>query len=126
MTEYKKIFISSILMLIIDLIYLKNIGTPVFGKLIKKIQGTDLKLNLLGAGFSYLFLIIAINYFVIIPEKNLMSAFILGLCIYGVFDATNLAIFVKYSIEASVIDTIWGGTLFTITTFITYKLLKIV
>ena len=35
----------------------------VFGKLVKNIQGSDLKINLLGAGFSYLFLIIAINYF---------------------------------------------------------------
>lgn len=123
--NYKKILISSVLMLVIDLVYLKNIGTPVFGKLIKNIQGNELKLNLLGAGFSYLFLIIAINYFVIIPEKSILSAFILGLCIYGVFDATNLAIFEKYSIKASIIDTIWGATLFSITTFLTYKLLNI-
>ena len=123
--NYKKILISAILMLVIDLFYLKNIGTPIFGKLVKNIQGTDLKLNLLGAGFSYLFLIIAINYFIIIPEKSIVSAFVLGLCIYGVFDATNLAIFEKYSIKASIVDTIWGAILFSITTFITYKLLKI-
>lgn len=112
-------------MLVIDLLYLKNIGTPIFGKLVKNIQGTDLKLNLLGAGFSYLFLIIAINYFIIIPEKSIFSAFVLGLCIYGVFDATNLAIFEKYSIKASIVDTVWGAILFSITTFITYKFLKI-
>tara|TARA_B100001093_G_scaffold515484_1_gene591914 strand:+ start:1694 stop:2071 length:378 start_codon:yes stop_codon:yes gene_type:complete len=123
--NYKKILISAILMLVIDLFYLKNIGTPIFGKLVKNIQGKDLKLNLLGAGFSYLFLIIAINYFIIIPEKSIVSAFVLGLCIYGVFDATNLAIFEKYSIKASIVDTIWGAILFSITTFITYKLLKI-
>ncbi len=123
--NYKKILISAILMLLIDLFYLKNIGTPIFGKLVKNIQGKDLKLNLLGAGFSYLFLIIAINYFIIIPEKSIVSAFVLGLCIYGVFDATNLAIFEKYSIKASIVDTIWGAILFSITTFITYKLLKI-
>jgi len=124
--NYKKILISSILMLVIDLFYLKNIGTPIFGDLVKKIQGNDLKLNMLGAGFSYLFLIIAINYFIIIPEKSILSAFILGLCIYGVFDATNLAIFEKYSVKASVVDTIWGAILFSITTFVTYKLLKII
>ena len=51
--NYKKILISSVLMLVIDLVYLKNIGTPVFGKLIKNIQGSELKLNLVGACFSY-------------------------------------------------------------------------
>jgi uncharacterized membrane protein len=106
------------------MIYLKNLGTPIFSKLIKNIQGTNLKLNIYGAIASYLFLIIAINYFIIIPNKSILSAFILGLCIYGVFDATNLAIFEKYSIKASIVDTIWGGTLFTITTFLTYKLIK--
>ena len=58
--DFKKIIISSVILLAVDLIYLKNIGTPVFGKLVKNIQGSELKLNILGAFISYLFLILAI------------------------------------------------------------------
>ena len=122
--DFKKIIISSVILLAVDLIYLKNIGTPVFGKLVKNIQGSELKLNILGAFISYLFLILAINYFILIPKKKIFDAFILGLCIYAVFDGTNLAIFKNYTIHASLIDTLWGGTLFAITTFLTYKIIK--
>jgi len=118
----KKIVISSVVLLMIDLIYLKNIGTPVFSKVVNNIQGSELKLNFLGAFISYLFLIIAINYFILIPKKSILDAFILGLCIYAVFDGTNLAIFKDYSIKAAIIDSLWGGILFAITTYITLRL----
>ena len=106
----------------IDLIYLKNIGAPIFGKVVNDIQGSELKLNFLGAFISYLFLIIAINYFILIPKKSILDAFILGLCIYAVFDGTNLAIFKDYSVKAAIIDSLWGGILFAITTYITLRL----
>ena len=118
----KKIVISSVVLLMIDLIYLKNIGTPVFSKVVNNIQGSELKLNFLGAFISYLFLIIAVNYFILIPKKSILDAFILGLCIYAVFDGTNLAIFKDYSVKAAIIDSIWGGILFAITTYITLRL----
>lgn len=118
----KKIVISSVVLLMIDLIYLKNIGTPVFSKVVNNIQGSELKLNFLGAFISYLFLIIAINYFILIPKKSILDAFILGLCIYAVFDGTNLAIFKDYSVKAAIIDSLWGGILFAITTYITLRL----
>lgn len=118
----KKIVISSVVLLMIDLIYLKNIGTPVFSKVVNNIQGSELKLNFLGAFISYLFLIIAINYFILIPKKSIFDAFILGLCIYAVFDGTNLAIFKDYSVKAAIIDSLWGGALFAITTYITLRL----
>ena len=118
----KKIVISSVVLLMIDLLYLKNIGTPVFSKVVNNIQGSELKLNFLGAFISYLFLIIAINYFILIPKKSILDAFILGLCIYAVFDGTNLAIFKDYSIKAAIIDSLWGGILFAITTYITFRL----
>jgi uncharacterized membrane protein len=118
----KKIVISSVVLLMIDLIYLKNIGAPIFGKVVNDIQGSELKLNFLGAFISYLFLIIAINYFILIPKKSILDAFILGLCIYAVFDGTNLAIFKDYSVKAAIIDSLWGGILFAITTYITLRL----
>ena len=121
----KKIIISSVVLLMIDLIYLKNIGTPIFGKVVNNIQGSELKLNFLGAFISYLFLIIAINYFILIPKKSILDAFILGLCIYAVFDGTNLAIFKDYSIKAAIIDSLWGGILFAITTYITLRLTEL-
>ena len=58
------IIISSILLLLIDSVYLSYFGN-FFNKQVEKVQGSPLKLNLWGAIFSYLFLIIGINYFIL-------------------------------------------------------------
>ena len=47
-----------------------------------------------------------------------MDAAILGWVIYGVYETTNAAIFKKWDYFSLTIDTIWGGILFSLTTFI--------
>ena len=58
------------------------------------------------------------NYFIIKPNRSVQDAFLLGLIIYGVFETTNMALFSKWSWLTVLIDTIWGGILFALTTFI--------
>jgi uncharacterized membrane protein len=52
-----------------------------------------------------------------------LDAFLLGLVIYGTFDFTNMALFKKWSLTTSIIDTLWGGTLFALSTYIIKKLI---
>ena len=54
---------------------------------------------------------IIIELFVLKDKKTPLHAVILGLCIYGVYESTNLAIFEKWDFETLVIDTLWGGVL---------------
>jgi len=112
-------------MLFIDSVYLSNIGGPMFDKMVKKIQKDDMKLNIYGAIGAYILMIIAIYKFIIMERKPPMDAFILGICIYGVFDFTNYAIFNNYSMIIGLLDMLWGGILYYIVTLITYKLLDI-
>ena len=46
------------------------------------------------------------------------DAVILGSLIYGIFDATNLALFDKWTIDLFIIDVIWGGILFGLSTYL--------
>ena len=69
-------------------------------------------------------LIFALYYFIIQHRKSVKDAFILGIIIYGVFDTTNYALFNNWSIITVITDTLWGGILFAITTFIVYQLQK--
>ena len=112
-------------MLFIDSVYLSNIGGPMFDKMVKKIQKDDMKINIYGAIGAYILMILAIYKFIIMERKPPMDAFILGLCIYGVFDFTNYAIFKNYSMMIGLLDMVWGGILYYIVTVITYKLLGI-
>lgn len=119
----KNILLLSFLMLSVDSIYLYSVKDH-FGKLIKSIQNTEMKINYIGAMLCYIFLVIGLYYFVIRENKNIIDAFILGVCIYAVFEYTNYAIFKKWSFITTIFDTIWGGILFTITTYLYYKLNK--
>jgi uncharacterized membrane protein len=46
----------------------------------------------------------------------------LGMVIYGVYETTTYAILQKWRLETVVKDTLWGGILFYLTTFLTYKI----
>jgi len=67
--------------------------------------------------------VFSLNYFIISRKKPLIDAFILGIVIYGVYETTNYAILQKWSLFAVILDTFWGGLLFTLTTYIAYKIL---
>jgi uncharacterized membrane protein len=109
-------------MLILDSIYLYTFSN-FFNNVVSKVQGSKLRINLLGATLCYLFLVYGLNYFIISRKKPLMDAFILGIIIYGVYETTTYALLENWSPYAVVLDTFWGGILFTLTTYFSYKFL---
>ena len=111
------LLISAIIFIVLDSVYL-NYMKGHFEKQIQAVQGSPLKINFMSAALCYLFLIIGLNYFIIKPKKSVHDAFLLGLVIYGVYETTNYAIFKKWSIVTLIIDTLWGATLFALTTYI--------
>ena len=111
------LLISAIVFLSIDSVYL-TLTSSYFKKQIKNVQGSDLKMNFLGAAICYVFLIFGINYFIINPRKSVYDAFLFGIVIYGVFETTNYAILKNWSIFSVLLDTLWGGVLFALTTYI--------
>jgi uncharacterized membrane protein len=117
--------ISAIVFITIDSIYL-NIMKGYFQKQVQSVQNSALQINFLGAAICYVFLIIGINYFIIKPRKSVKEAFLLGLVIYGVYETTNYALFKNWSIITAILDTLWGGILFAITTYIVNNLRNII
>jgi uncharacterized membrane protein len=117
--------ISAILFISIDSIYL-NIIKGFFQKQIQSVQGSAIQINFLGAALCYLFLVVGLNYFIIKPRKSVSEAFLLGLIIYGVFETTNYALFKNWSILTVIVDTLWGGILFAVTTYLVNVLRKLI
>jgi uncharacterized membrane protein len=119
--NYNIIIILLITVLVLDSIYLSLIGGPLFDPMIKNIQSSKMKVNFYGASVVYVLMIIVLYYFIINEKKTPNEAFILGFCIYGIFDFTNYALFNHYELIPSIVDMVWGGILFYLTTYITYK-----
>ena len=114
--------LSAIVLITIDFIYLQSIK-GYFQKQVQSVQGSAMQINYLGAAICYVFLIVGINYFIIKPNRSVKDAFLLGLVIYGVYETTNYALFKNWSALTVIIDTLWGGILFALTTWIV-KLLR--
>ena len=116
--------VSSVLLVLVDSVYLYFIGKPVFDKTVLAIQNSALSVNLAPAVFTYILMAILLNYFIISVNKSPFDAFILGFCAYGIFDFTNMAIFKKYNLRTAIMDTLWGAILFFSVTAITYYIKK--
>ena len=117
--------VSAFSMLALDGLYLSNVGGPLFAKMVKGIQKEEMTLNMYGVVGSYILLVLVLYKFIILDRKSPTDAFMLGLCVYGVFDFTNIAIFKNYKWMPAILDTLWGGVLFYLVTFITYKIMSI-
>ena len=115
------ILISAIVLIILDSVYL-HLMTGYFKRQVMAVQGSPLQLNLVGAALCYVFIIFGLNYFIIKNNKSVKDAFLLGIVVYAIFELTNLALFKNWHIMSVLIDTLWGGILFGLTTGIVYKL----
>ncbi len=106
---------------LVDFIYL-NLISPYFKQQIRDVQGKDSDLRIIPTILCYIALVVALYIFVIntddTKENKILKAFILGLCIYAVYEMTNYALLDNWRVKTVVIDTLWGGVLFALTTFL--------
>ena len=119
MNKITILLFSAVILLSLDFIYLK-LTKSVFQTQVFKIQHVIMNVKFIPAILCYLFLVIGLNYFILQPHRTILEAFLLGFIIYGVFDSTNLAIFKNYEWNVAIMDTVWGGILFALTTWIIY------
>lgn len=104
------------------MLYISSIGYSVFNKQITSIQGYEIKLNKQAAILCYFLLAFGLYYFIIKDKRQIYEAFLLGICIYGVYELTSKSLLDKWNWNTVMIDTLWGGILFSLTTFILYKI----
>ena len=110
-----KALVSALGLVAIDFAYLTVIKGH-FARQIAAVQGSPMVVNAFAAIITYVFLIFGLNYFIIRPGRSAWDAFLLGLVVYGVYDFTNLALLSKWQLFTALTDTLWGGTLFYLTT----------
>lgn len=115
------LFVILISLLVLDAIYITPQFTS-FQQLYKKIQGSPLVVRPLGAVLCYVFLVAELYYFILMKKRPVLDAFILGVCTYGVYNTTTYALLTDFPLRIVFTDTLWGGVLFALTTWVYYKL----
>jgi len=93
-----------------------------FNKQVVAIQGSPVELRPLPTLLCYVVLVFGLYHFIIREKKSVFQAYLLGLVIYAVYETTTLALLKKWSYKTAVIDTLWGGVLFSLTTLVFYSI----
>jgi uncharacterized membrane protein len=112
--ELLKIFI---ILILLDAVYL-YFTKDMFGEMVARIQRVAMQVRLWSGAVVYVFLSILLYWFILKGRRPIWEATLLGLATYGVYDFTNHAILKNYDLKIAIMDTVWGATLFTLTTWI--------
>lgn len=129
MQMLRNFVITFVVFMAIDLIWLGVIAKNLYSKYLGYIM-TD-KVNWGAALLFYVLFIIGLLFFVISPalDKNswtyaIGAGALYGLLTYATYDLTNLATLKDWPITITVIDMIWGTTLATLTSTISFSIIQ--
>jgi uncharacterized membrane protein len=115
----KTLILTGLVMLGLDAIYLSAMR-DMFEIQIAAVQRVALQFRPLGAVICYILLITGLYYFILQDRRPIFDAFFLGIVIYGVYESTTYALLKQWKIKTMIMDTLWGGILFALTTGIVY------
>ena len=118
---YRPLIAILVLLLVFDGIYLQFIYGG-FNRMIERIQGSGMKLRWEGAVVCYLVLTGLLYYFIVREGKSATDAALLGVGTYAVYESTSYALLKNWDLNIAVIDSLWGGVLFYLTTTVIYWL----
>ena len=113
--EFLKLYLIAIIcFLLFDGIWLSSTNNWLYRPIINAVNAKEGQFRWLGAITAWKLLAFIVTVFTICYSKDMKSAVIggglIGLSIYGVFNATNYAIFPEWTFKVSLYDTFWGMT----------------
>lgn len=111
-----------IFMAALEYFWLGNYGQPFYQKALASTNPGGFSFRPRAAIAAYIMMLMSF-YYLILPDLNnpdiLQKAALIGFFIYGIFNATNHAIFQGWDLKISLIDTAWGTFLYTAITYLT-------
>ncbi len=132
--------LATAFLLVFDILWLSLFMGRRFSPMIQKIQKSKMTMNYLYAAIAYTFMVLGL-IFIVIPlidyenkekektgKKNefltcLKIGGIFGIVLYGVYDFTSAATFTNWSIPLAILDVLWGGFVYFISTYLAFLIL---
>lgn len=71
----------------------------------------------------YLLMISVLFWFILRNHRPIWEAVFLGAAINGIYEGTNYGIFKNWNQQLVMLDTLWGGILYGLTTTLVYQLI---
>lgn len=112
-TLISELALLAVAFLVFDYVYLSNV-VGIFDNVVRAIQGSSINFRMLGALGAYAAIVYQFYYFIYRRDSTLVDAFVLGATSYAIYDFTNYALFDKYPLNVGLLDTLWGGVLYSL------------
>jgi uncharacterized membrane protein len=106
--------------LALDAVYLSATRT-MYEDQVRRVQKSAMVLRLGSVVACYALVIFGLVWFILLPGRPVLDAFLLGLVVYGVYETTTYSILTQWDFRSVAIDTVWGAVLMATTTWITYR-----
>lgn len=116
--------LAAVILMGLDALYLGIRKESLRNQIQQVQQHAPMKLRISGIIMCYVCLVVGWYYFILRPHKSVWEAILFGLVIYGTYEATNWASLRDWQLDTLVVDTLWGGALFGISTWIFYFITK--
>jgi uncharacterized membrane protein len=137
MNIYVKYLIVAVVLMVLDVAWIL-MNLSVYSKAVIDVQKSPMRMRNEHAIIAYIIILFSIFY-VAIPfttqniknidaissanvENKLLKSFMyggaVGFSIYGIYNFTSLAIYKDMDSSIGIMDTLWGTTLYTLTTFV--------
>jgi len=136
MNIYIKYLIITVFLMVLDVAWI-TLNLSTYSSAIQKVQKSPMNLRNMRSEYAFIAYIIIIFsvLYVAIPFttqnmkkgeddiatkllKSFMYGGAVGFSIYGIYNFTSLAIYKDFDSSIGIIDTLWGTTLYTLTTFV--------
>lgn len=105
---------STATMLAMDAVWL-SLRAAYHKDLITSVQGSAPEIRILPAALVYVLMPLFVWFFAVRTSKSVAEAAgagaLLGVCMYGIYDLTNLASLKAWTVGMTVTDTLWGCAL---------------
>ena len=124
-----RIILTIVCLLVLDFTWI-FLNKNMYDQMVKNVQhSTMMNVRMISAILAYILMIVGF-IFIIVPQivqinknKNkfvtaLRYGGLFGLVVYGIYNTTNYAIFTDYPLHVALMDTAWGVSVYTLTTYI--------
>ena len=110
---------SSLILLILDFIWIATFMGPAYKHMIPKVQNSPMEIRKKYAFFAYTLMVLGLAMFVIpnVPKGSLADSLVygggFGLVVYGVYDCTCATALRDWDENLAIIDIIWGAFVYS-------------
>jgi uncharacterized membrane protein len=130
--------VVGLVMLLVDIMWLR-LRAGMYRSAVARVQGKPLRVRAGWGAVAYVIMVASIPLVAVpaasdrspalgqqlaTPASAAYSGALLGLTVYGVFNATNAAIFAEYPASVAIQDTLWGTALFAASSALFVTLLQ--